>query len=78
MAKSIKNDEEANHRKIEEVRETSKKYEEISNNCKNIKSKEDLLQMIELLKQNGLYDDSHPYFVNDSPFYMSTTEEDHL
>ena len=31
--------------------------------------------MIDKLKENGLYDDSHPYFVADSPFYLSTSEE---
>ena len=31
-----------------------------------------------MLKENGLYDDSHPYFVADSPFYLSTTEENYL
>ncbi len=30
--------------------------------------------MIDQLKAHKLYDDSHPYFVQDSPFYLSTTE----
>ena len=31
--------------------------------------------MIDKLKENNLYDESHPYFVADSPFYLSTSEE---
>ena len=36
------------------------------------------MSIIDNLKQSGMYDDSHPYFVSDSPFYLSTTEEGHL
>ena len=33
---------------------------------------------MDTLKANNLYDDSHPYFVDSSPFYLSNTEEDYL
>lgn len=78
MAQSIKAEEEASRNRIEEVKQTSAKYEEISNNIKEIKSKEELFAIIDRLKENGLYDDSHPYFVADSPFYLSTTEDEYL
>ena len=75
MEESIKKEGEVNKQKIEEVKQTSKKYEELNNEIKEIKSKEELFTMIDKLKENQLYDDSHPYFVEDSPFYLSTTEE---
>lgn len=78
MASSIKAEEEASRARIEEVKQTSSKYEEINNNIKEIRSKEELFAIVDRLKENGLYDDSHPYFVTDSPFYLSTTEEDYL
>lgn len=74
MRKQIEQEEMANQQSIEAVRETSKKYEEISNGIKEIKSKEELFNIIDNLKNNGLYDDSHPYFVESSPFYLSTTD----
>ena len=73
MARSIRNEEENNLAKIEEVKQASKKYEEISASFKSIKSKEEVSEMIVKLQENGLYDDSHPYLVVDSPFYLSTT-----
>ena len=57
------------------MKQTSKKYEELNNEIKEIKSKEELFTVIDKLKENNLYDDSHPYFVADSPFYLSTTED---
>lgn len=78
MEANIKKEAEENKAKIEEVRQASLKYEEINNGIKEIKSKEELYGIIENLKENGLYDDSHPYFVEDSPFYLSTTEEEYL
>lgn len=78
MQASIQKEEEINKTKIQEVRETSAKYEEISSSIKEIRSKEELFGIIEQLKKNGLYDDSHPYFVEDSPFYLSTTDEEYL
>ena len=78
MENNIKKEEATNRQKIEEVKESSKKYEELSAEIKEIKSKEELEGIIDKLKQNGLYDDCHPFFVENSPFYLSTTEEDHL
>ena len=75
MEESIKREDEVNKQKIEEVKQTSKKYEELNNEIKEIKSKEEIFTMIDKLKENQLYDDSHPYFVEDSPFYLSTAEE---
>lgn len=78
MAENICRDEQASQHNIQQVKETSRKYEQLSNSIKEIKTKEELSAIIEQLKQNGLYDDSHPYFVKDSPFYLSSTEEDYL
>lgn len=30
------------------------------------------------MKKENLYDDQHPFFVANSPFYLSTTEEEYL
>jgi hypothetical protein len=78
IAHSIATEEAANTAKLERTKEMSKKYEEINSSIKEIKTKEELFSMIEKLKASKLYDDSHPYFVADSPFYLSTTEDDCL
>jgi hypothetical protein len=74
MALSINQEEEANRKRIEETKDISKKYEEISSNIKEIKSKDELFNIIDTLKAHSLYDDSHPYFVPDSPYYLSNTD----
>lgn len=60
------------------MKESAKRYEEMVAGIKEIRSKEELFNIIDTLKSNGLYDDCHPYFVEDSPFYLSTTDEDQL
>ena len=60
------------------MRESARKYEELAQGIKEIRSKEELFNFIDSLKSSGLYDDCHPYFVEDSPFYLSTTDEEHL
>ncbi len=60
------------------MRESAKRYEEMAASIKEIKSKEELFNIIDSLKSNGLYDDCHPYFVEDSPFYLAATDEDQL
>lgn len=56
------------------MKENIKKSQELNNEIKEIKSNEEVFTMIDKLKENMLYDDSHPYFVTDSPFYLATTE----
>jgi hypothetical protein len=60
------------------MKESTKRYEEIVGGIKEIRSKEELFNVIDTLKKNGLYDKCHPYFVEDSPFYLSATDEDQL
>jgi hypothetical protein len=50
MAAKVKEEEERNQQRIEEVKQTSKKYEELSSGIKEIKSKEELFEHIEKLK----------------------------
>jgi hypothetical protein len=45
---------------------------------KEIQSKDQLEDVINKLKESDMYDDGHPYFVKDSPFYLSTTEDSYL
>jgi hypothetical protein len=78
MRHQIEQEGRANHHSLERMRETSRRYEEIATGIKEIRSKEELFNIIDSLKSNGLYDDCHPYFVEDSPFYLSTTDEEHL
>lgn len=58
------------------MKESAKRYEEIVASIKEIRSKEELFNVIDTLKRYGLYDDCHPYFVEDSPFYLTATDED--
>lgn len=60
------------------MKESAKRYEEMIANIKEIKSKEELFNVIDTLKKNGLLDDCHPYFVEDSPFYLAAIDEDQL
>ena len=56
----------------------SKRYEDINCSIKEIRTREDLFAMVDQLKANKLYDDSHPYFVTDSPFYLANAQHDSL
>ena len=60
------------------MKEKGREYEDVLGSIRDMKSKEELFNMIDLLKGKGLYDECHPYFVEESPFYLSTTEEQFL
>lgn len=45
------------------MRESARKYEELAQGIKDIRSKEELFNVIDSLKSSGLYDDCHPYFI---------------
>lgn len=36
------------------------------------------MNKIDELKEQGLYDDKHPFFVQGSPFFLNPTEEELL
>ena len=51
------------------------KFEEIANDTVKISSKEEFEEMVRKLKEGGMYDETHPYLVESSPFYMNLTGE---
>lgn len=78
MEGEVEAEREGREGKAEEVKRKGKEYEETLGMVRGMRSKEEMGAVVEALKEKGLHDDAHPYFVEDSPFYLSTTEEPYL
>jgi hypothetical protein len=71
-------EEEASRKKVEEAHERAKLFDEFIQSSQKIKTQEELALTLEKLKHNNMYDDTHPFLNERSPFYLNSTEAEVL
>lgn len=62
-------------RKIAQNSESREKFEELLGESFKVGSREELNEVIAKLKQADLFDETHPYLVEHSPFFLNSTTQ---